>query len=292
MSSIFPLYQPCEENALANFMEFSPQPGTYDYSRSPHTSDTQSIIEEIFQKNFSSENSLDNFSDSEDDSMFYQRSPKCENEKTKEERKTSPKSTCSSESSPSRNLFDEEPLKQPKIPNFLSGRKMADDSMRKKFKTMVENRILEIVNTKMREAYPSDKTITFRKLPQNYLKNATIEMNKMSLNMTLEQRFSYDFKDKNTKKLDHNCRVLAKLYEHYNMAGDSFLKLRVQDLIHHYIESSKYAMDLRKIEEEEGESYAEKFDLLARGDQDTFGYVEYYLKTPGNTSKKQKKVKI
>jgi hypothetical protein len=189
------------------------------------------------------------------------------------------------------NIFEiPDPFKKEKVPTTPSDRKMADDSMRKKFKTMLEDRILEIINIKMKESYPWDKEVQFRKLPQNYLKNASIDMNKMCLNMTLEQRYKYDFEDKSTKKLAHNCQVLSKLNIRYNELekSDSVLKLRVKDLIYQYIESSKYDMDIRRLEREEGEEYSKKFDILARGDQNTLGYVEYFLRTPGNKSKKQK----
>jgi hypothetical protein len=251
-------------------------------------SETETIISN-FKKNFSPAPSRD-FSDSDDDSslssLFY-----IERQKSKKRISKSPNSIKSNQSS---NPFDDDPiptLDPIKILKDHSGRKMADDSLRKKFKTMLENRILETVNKKMKESYPLDKKIKFKKLPQNYLKNATIEMNKMSLNMTLEQRFLYDFKDTCTKKLDHNRSVLSRLNENYYELerSDSILKLFVKDLIQMYIESSKYKEDLMKIEEDQGKNYARKFDNIIRGNHDTLGYVEYFLRTPGNKSKKIKK---
>ena len=197
---------------------------------------------------------------------------------------TSVKSECSF------NMFDqqvEEAIQKKK--EKPSDRKIADDSIRKKFKTLCEEKMKTILNVKLSSLYPRDKQVLFKKLPQNYLKNVTIPVNNMVLNMTLEERYNHDFGDSSKRKLYANRKVLNTLKTKYAFETDhqEILKRKVKDVIADYINSSMYTADLRKIKLNEGEEYARNFDIIVKGTKNTFGYIDYFLSTPGNkTSKK------
>ena len=195
-------------------------------------------------------------------------------------------------SSPKSNIFDlqEDLTNSTKSkPDKPSNRKKADDGMRKKFKTRMEDRILELVNGNIAKRYPRDKEVLFKKLPQNYLKDPSIYINKMCLDMTIEQRYQYDFGDKSKKKLDHNYRVLQVLQNRYGELdkSDSILKIKVKDLISQYISSEKYDLDLGRIRRDDGEKYAARFNNVIKGDDKTLSYVVYFLETPGNKKKEK-----
>ena len=188
------------------------------------------------------------------------------------------------------NIFDheikEEIIKKKEKP---SDRKIADDSIRKKFKTLCEEKTKAILNISISNLYPRDKQVLFKKLPQDYLKNVTIPVNNMVLNMTLEERYNYDFGDKTKRKLFANRKVLNTLKTKYafETGHQEILKRKVKDVITDYINSSMYIADLRKIKLNEGEDYARNFDIIVRGNKNTLGYIDYFLSTPGNkTSKK------
>jgi hypothetical protein len=195
-------------------------------------------------------------------------------------------------SSPKSNIFDlqEDLTNSTKSkPDKPSNRKKADDGMRKKFKTRMEDRILELINTNIAKRYPRDKEVLFKKLPQNYLKDPSIYINKMCLDMTIAQRYQYDFGDESKKKLIHNCRVLKVLQERYGELdrSDSILKIKVKDLIWQYISSEKYDLDLGRIKRDDGEKYASRFNNVIKGDDKTLSYVVYFLTTPGNKKKEK-----
>jgi len=172
-----------------------------------------------------------------------------------------------------------------------SERKKADDSIRKKIKTKTEEVIMDMINSQLARKYNSDPRLRFVKLPQNYIKTASIPFNSAALEMTIEARYLCDFDEPNPKKFETNKKVIEHLREKYPRElqdPHSILKWKVKDLYATFFQSSKFLKLMRKICEDEGEEYAKKFYKLAKGDSKTLGYVEYYLKTPGNKSRKNK----
>lgn len=172
-----------------------------------------------------------------------------------------------------------------------SDRKLQDDSIRKKIKTHTEENIKNVLNLHYSKVSSGDKKIILKKLPQNFLSNVTIDLNKEALLMTVEERYQYDYGDESSTKLDVNRKVVNIMKHKYyeREEGVPLMKMKVKDLMTDYFNSKKYESELRKIEEKEGLKYAKKFDLLVKGNgNDIMGYVEYYLKTPGNSKSKNK----
>jgi hypothetical protein len=175
-----------------------------------------------------------------------------------------------------------------------SHRKMEDDSIRKKFKTHCEESIRLVVNQHLKKIFPKEN-IAFNKLPQNFLSNPKIEVNKKSLEMNILSRYSYDFikdtgKDLNLageKKLKSNQDIIKKLTEKfkYNVNTDKVLRRKVKDLVLDFINSKKYRDELLRIEISDGQEYRKRYELVTKGDSENLGYIDYYLKSRGNKPK-------
>jgi hypothetical protein len=175
-----------------------------------------------------------------------------------------------------------------------SHRKMEDDSIRKKFKTHCEESIRLAVNQHLKKIFPKEN-LAFNKLPQNFLSNPKIEVNKKSLEMDILSRYSYDFmedtgNDMNLagdKKLKSNKDIIKKLRKDlkYNVNEDKVLIRKVKDLVFDFINSQKYRDELVRIEISDGHEYRKRYELVTKGDSENLGYIDYYLKSRGNKHK-------
>ncbi len=175
-----------------------------------------------------------------------------------------------------------------------SYRKLEDDSIRKKFKTHCEESLRRIVNKHIESLFPN-KGLAFKKLPQNFLSCAKIEVNQIGLEMTIAKRYCYDFIEETGHKLSYaafqklqtNREVVRKLKEElkYKVDNDKVLGRQVKDLVMDFINSKKYKAELEIIERSEGIDYKKKYDKVIRGNDYNLSYVDYYIKSSGNKTK-------
>lgn len=196
------------------------------------------------------------------------------------------------------NIFDkeqpeEEESKDKKV--STSYRKMEDDSIRKKFKTHFEESVRFLVNSKLKRKLKNN-SIIFQKLPQTYLNNVKIDVNKKTLDMDLWSRYNDDFVSitgkpldpPSLKKFNKNQQILKKLkYEiNYKFDDNDLLKTKVIDLLRIYLNSKMYKNLLKKVEIQSGSEYKKRFEKVIEGDSNTNGYIDYFLFSKGNKKKK------
>jgi hypothetical protein len=175
-----------------------------------------------------------------------------------------------------------------------SHRKMEDDSIRKKFKTHCEESIRLVVNQHLKRIFPNEN-LALNKLPQNFLSNPKIEVNKKSLEMDILTRYSCDFvKDTGKllnsageKKLKQNIAIIHKITNKlkYNLKKDKIFRKKVKDLVLDFINSKKYRDELLRVEISDGPQYRKRYQIITQGDSENLGYIDYYLKSKGNRAK-------
>lgn len=189
--------------------------------------------------------------------------------------------------SPTPNLFDEsddedENSSELEIPTELSSRKLADDSIRKKIKVKICENIKIRINKKIRKIHGKKTKLQLKKLPQAFIKNVHLQVNKTAIKMTIKQLFCKNFNTNGEidKKLIWNEKVINSLEELQKKTP--ILNLTFLEVIEQYFGSKYYEKDLEKIKQKENETYARQYDKLVRGYCDTLSYIQYFMDIPAN----------
>jgi len=163
-------------------------------------------------------------------------------------------------------------------------RKFKPDEIRKKIKSRFHKSLTNIINLKLKNAGSQE---FFGPLPQCFLCNITIELNKEVMNLTYRQLLEKDFtkhlKDQKSKqkankaKYDRNLKVLKYLDNNIeiskNSGFDIISKMIYSDILNEYFSSLEFENSILKLKsEEENEDYINEYLVKAKT------YVKFFLK--------------
>ena len=155
------------------------------------------------------------------------------------------------------------------ITNFM--RKTQIDSLLKKCKSKAFKTIHESIK----------KCLNFKlqRLPQNFITNIKIDFNKFYLDQSIFYIYQKNgifssFEDIKIYVLPEKKEVL-----------ETFLSLKLNEVIEYYVNSKKYINDYLHIVKREGEKFAQLFDFVSKN------FITYYINNKGNKPKKFNKTK-
>lgn len=200
------------------------------------------------------------------------------------------------------NLSDEHSADEKLINNklILLKKKPKSNSLRKYDFDAVRGRVkikaCEGIRKYLNDALKLDKKFQFRKLPSNYTSDSYIALNKSTLKLTVKELFESDFGDVNKDKLQHNRRVIQKIFWE-NLDQQGLLSMSVKELFDVYFKSKLFQYDLKVIESKQGQNYKDIFEEVVMGSKRVKGYIEYFEtempnnKLQINKIKKPKKLK-
>ena len=157
--------------------------------------------------------------------------------------------------------------KELKINKLL--RKTQIDSLLKKCKSKVfksiHNAIQKCIHNRL------------MRLPQHFITNIKIEINKFYLNQNILSIYSEN-------------KIFSSLNELVIIKGkekslETFLNLKLIEVFEYYINSKQYLHEYNRIHRREGEKFAILFNFIANL------FIEYYMQSKGNKPRKSKQVK-
>ena len=162
-------------------------------------------------------------------------------------------------------------------------RKFKPDEIRKKIKSRFHKSLKNIINLKLKNAGSQE---FFGPLPQCFLCNITIELNKEVMNLTYRQLLEKDFtkhlKDQKSKqkankaKYDRNLKVLKYLDKHQEISKksgfDDISNMTYADILREYFLSEEFEFSVKKLKlEKENDEYINEYMIKSRT------YVNFFL---------------
>ena len=162
-------------------------------------------------------------------------------------------------------------------------RKFKPDEIRKKIKSRFHKSLTNIINLKLKNAGSQE---FFGPLPQCFLCNITIELNKEVMNLTYRQLLEKDFtkhlKDQKSKqkankaKHERNLKVLKYLDKHEEISKksgfDDISNMAYADILREYFLSEEFEFSVKKLKlEKENDEYINEYMIKSRT------YVNFFL---------------
>lgn len=153
-----------------------------------------------------------------------------------------------------------------------NSRKYKPDSIRKKIKSRTLKNIKNIINNKIKK---EGGIMFFDYLPQEFVSNVKVRINKEVLDYSFRQLLITDFCGKNKEKLANNIRVLYYLDNNPQIkiksGVDFLLKCSFKSLCNMFFASPEFKKDITKlISEGEDNEYINKYKYLA------FTFVSFF----------------
>ena len=173
-------------------------------------------------------------------------------------------------------------------------RKLKPDNIRKKIKSRFHKDLKMVINKKLMK---SGSLKLFELMPQNFVTNITIKLNKQALDLTLEELIKYDWskissckgKSADKSKSKKNLDVLEYLNKNKEISEqsefDKIKNMKYSELLMAYFYSREFEKSLEDLYDK---NKAEKIEYIEEYINKARTYVEFYLNQPKNWDAKEK----
>jgi hypothetical protein len=173
-------------------------------------------------------------------------------------------------------------------------RKLKPDNIRKKIKSRFHKDLKIAINKKLIKA---GSLKLFELMPQNFITNITIKLNKQALDLTLEELIKYDWSkissskektaDKNKSK--KNMEILEYLEQNKEISEksefDKIKNMKYGELLLAYFSSREFEKSLEDLYDK---NKMEKIEYIEEYINKARTYVDFYLNPPKNWDVKEK----
>ena len=173
-----------------------------------------------------------------------------------------------------------------KIKKKKKRRKFKPDNIRKKIKARFHKDLKNIINKKLKKA---GSCKLFDLLPQNFITNITIKMNKQAMGITYEELVLHNFLDDNggkektpdRDKFNRNNEVMKYLSEKKEISKksefDKIKHMKYEDLFRAYFSSAEFENSLMEIFYK---NKMEKIDYFEEYVNKALTYVDFFKNPP------------